>query len=77
MKVRDGAMPYWRLPDRLYDDADEFIAHSENALAVAMHAATLKTKSKNTKKAPRADTAKSGAKEGARRGRRSPLAARR
>ena len=59
MKGREVAMPYWRLPDRLYDDPGEFTAWSEAAFAVAMRAATLKAKGKRpaAKKSAPAKTA--------------------
>jgi DNA transformation protein and related proteins len=31
----EHALPYWRLPDRLYDDADELAVWAERALAIA------------------------------------------
>jgi DNA transformation protein len=31
----EHALPYWRLPDRLYDDPDELAAWAERALAIA------------------------------------------
>lgn len=31
----DHALPYWRLPDRLYDDPDELAVWAERALATA------------------------------------------
>jgi DNA transformation protein len=46
MTGREVAMPYWRLPERLYDDPDDFIIWSETAFAVAMRAATVKAKGK-------------------------------
>jgi DNA transformation protein len=39
---RAMSMPYWRLPDRLYDDADEFRAWAETAFAVAHRTAKAK-----------------------------------
>jgi len=49
MKGREVTMPYYRLPDRLYDDADEFIAWSNAAFAAAMTAATLKVKGQKSR----------------------------
>jgi DNA transformation protein len=46
MTGREVAMPYWRLPDRLLDDPDDFLAWSETAFAAAMNAATVKAKGK-------------------------------
>ncbi len=34
-RPREHALPYWRLPDRLYDDPDELAVWAERALAVA------------------------------------------
>jgi DNA transformation protein and related proteins len=31
----EHALPYWRLPDRLYDDSDELAVWAERALAIA------------------------------------------
>lgn len=31
----EHALPYWRLPDRLYDDPDELAAWAERALTIA------------------------------------------
>jgi DNA transformation protein len=31
----EHALPYWRLPDRLYDDPDELAIWAERALAIA------------------------------------------
>ena len=31
----EHALPYWRLPDRLYDDPEELAAWAERALAIA------------------------------------------
>jgi len=31
----EHALPYWRLPDRLYDDPDELALWAERALAIA------------------------------------------
>jgi DNA transformation protein len=31
----EHALPYWRLPDRLYDDPDELAVWAERALAIA------------------------------------------
>jgi DNA transformation protein len=34
-RPRKHALPYWRLPDRLYDDPDELALWAERALAIA------------------------------------------
>src|SRR6186713_1766057 len=36
MKDRIATMPYYRLPERLFDDTDEFLAWSEAAFAAAL-----------------------------------------
>jgi DNA transformation protein and related proteins len=46
MKDREVAMPYWRLPERLYDDPDEFIVWANAAFDAAMRAAAEKAKGK-------------------------------
>jgi DNA transformation protein len=46
MKGRQIAMPYWRVPDRLYDDPDEFLAWSNAAFDVARQGAAEKAKGK-------------------------------
>ena len=57
MKGRDVPMPYWRLPERLYDEADEFTVWATAALEAARRAAVAKGKGK-TARQPR----KTGAK---------------
>ncbi len=39
---RRAVMSYWRLPERLYDDADELAQWARRALAVARQAAAAK-----------------------------------
>jgi DNA transformation protein and related proteins len=34
-RLSEHALPYWRLPDRLYDDPDELALWAERALAIA------------------------------------------
>jgi DNA transformation protein len=34
-RASEHALPYWRLPDRLYDDPDELALWAERALAIA------------------------------------------
>ena len=34
-RVSEHALPYWRLPERLYDDPDELAVWAERALAIA------------------------------------------
>ena len=62
---REVAMPYWRLPDRLYDDADDFRAWAEAAVAVARRTAKPKKAKRPAKKA--AAKAKTAAKRASRR----------
>jgi len=42
MRGRSGTMPYWRLPDRLYDEPDDFHDWAEMAFAVARRTAKPK-----------------------------------
>ncbi|MHA1559390.1 MAG: TfoX/Sxy family protein [Alphaproteobacteria bacterium] len=35
-KTRQTTMPYWRAPERLFDDTDEFIGWAEAAIAAAV-----------------------------------------
>ena len=62
---REVAMPYWRLPDGLYDDADDFRAWAEAAVAVARRTAKPKKAKRPAKKA--AAKAKTAAKRASRR----------
>ncbi len=56
---RRAIMSYWRLPDRLYDDAEELALWAARALAIAQRARTLpagrraRTKKSTAKKARR------------------------
>lgn len=34
-KTKQTAMPYWRAPERLFDDSDEFTEWAEDAIAAA------------------------------------------
>jgi len=34
-RLSEHALPYWRLPDRLYDDPDELAVWAKRALAIA------------------------------------------
>lgn len=58
---REIALSYWRLPERLYDEPDEFAAFARDAFAAAGRAAGGKSKpSKSkpkTKKAPKPEPA--------------------
>ncbi len=47
---REIALSYWRLPERLYDETDEFADFAREAFAAARRAAGAKPK---TKKAPK------------------------
>jgi DNA transformation protein len=67
MKGREVAMPYWRLPDRLYDEPDEFTVWATAAFETARRAAAQKGKGKPGGK-PRKTVAKAAhAKKPARR----------
>ena len=43
------AMPYWRIPDRLYDEPDEFIEFAREAISVAITLKSGKVPSKSRK----------------------------
>ena len=47
------ALPYWRLPERLYDDPDELAAWARRALAVAERKAFTPRKRAKRKPPPR------------------------
>ena len=52
----EHALPYWRLPERLYDDPDELAAWAKKAFAIAEHkkfTARSRTKRKRSGKAKR------------------------
>ncbi len=59
-KNRSTAMPYWRAPERLFDEADAFADWARDAFAVALRSQKAKPK----KKAKPADKAKPAAKSG-------------
>jgi DNA transformation protein len=44
MKARTVTMPYWRLPDRLLDEPEEFTRWADAAFAVAVRTAKPKKK---------------------------------
>jgi DNA transformation protein len=48
---REIALSYWRLPERLYDEPDEFAAFARDAFAAAQRAAEHKPR-RSKKKAP-------------------------
>jgi DNA transformation protein len=48
---REIALSYWRLPERLYDEPDEFAAFARDAFAAARRAAEQKPR-QSKKKAP-------------------------
>ena len=48
-KGREIALSYWRLPERLYDEPDEFAVFARDAFAAAKRAAATKTKSEKKK----------------------------
>ena len=58
-KGREIALSYWRLPERLYDEPDEFAGFARDAFAAARRAATHKPKKK---KAPAKEPGKTPAK---------------
>jgi DNA transformation protein len=56
---REIALSYWKLPERLYDELDEFAGFARDAFGAAQRAAGSKPKVKpKTKKAPKPEPAK-------------------
>jgi DNA transformation protein len=83
MKGRAVAMPYWRLPERLYDEPEEFLAWSQTAFAVARRSARAKKpvgkparKTVGAKKPPPKKTAARSTRKAPARRARSPKARR-
>ncbi len=60
-KGREIALSYWRLPERLYDEPDDFAIFARDAFAAAQRAA--KPKNKTKKKAPVREPAKAKSKK--------------
>jgi DNA transformation protein len=54
---REVALSYWKLPERLYDDLDEFAAFARDAFAAAGRAAGNRKKPK-IKKTPKPEPAR-------------------
>jgi DNA transformation protein len=72
MNDREVAMPYYRLPERLYDDPEEFIVWSTAAFGVARRAAAEKAQRKRPARStarPRGSSAKRPAKRPVRKAR--------
>jgi DNA transformation protein len=61
-KGREVALSYWRLPERLYDEPDDFAVFARDAFAAAKRAASHKSAKKPKKKAPAREPGKSKAK---------------
>ena len=53
MKGREVPMPYWRLPERLYDEPDEVILWATAAFDAAKRATAEKANGKVTRKPPK------------------------
>ena len=51
-KGREIALSYWRLPERLYDEPDEFALFARDAFAAARRAASHKPAKKKAPKGP-------------------------
>lgn len=45
-----GVMSYWQVPERLFDEPDEFVVWARDAVSVAMRADAAKPKSKRKAK---------------------------
>ena len=58
---REIALSYWKLPERLYDEPEEFAAFAREAFAAAGRAARAKSK---TKKAPKPEPARRKTRRG-------------
>ena len=52
----EHALPYWRLPDRLYDDPDELAMWADRALSVAQRQKFAARKRKRAKGKPKTQT---------------------
>jgi DNA transformation protein len=58
-KGREIALSYWKLPERLYDEPDEFAGFAREAFGAAQRAAGTKKKpARKKKKAPKPEPAK-------------------
>ena len=57
MKGRKAAMPYWRVPERLFDEPDEFAEWARAAFEAAVRAKTAKPAGRKIKTAARAAVA--------------------
>jgi DNA transformation protein len=53
-KGREIALSYWKLPERLYDEPDEFAGFARDAFGAAQRAAGGKSKAKKSKTEPAA-----------------------
>ncbi len=51
-RPKEHALPYWRLPERLYDDPDELVAWAHKAFAVAERK-KARPKKRRKRKAPK------------------------
>lgn len=52
------AMSYWRAPERLYDEPDEFLDFAREAISVAVKAKSVKSNSAKSKSAGKSSRAK-------------------
>ena len=52
-RLSEHALPYWRLPDRLYDDPDELAVWAERALAIAQRQKFASGKPTRAKRKPK------------------------
>jgi DNA transformation protein len=55
---REIALSYWKLPERLYDEPDEFAGFAREAFGAAQRAAKPKGTKPKTKKAPKPEPVK-------------------
>ncbi len=62
MKGRVMPMPYWQVPERLFDEPDEFAAWAQRAFDIAVASRQAKTKPAGKSRKPAVKQIKSGGK---------------
>ena len=55
-RLSEHALPYWRLPDQLYDDPDKLAIWAERALTIAQRQKFAPRKRKRTTRKPKAQS---------------------
>jgi DNA transformation protein len=66
-KGREIALSYWKLPERLYDEPDDFASFAREAFGAAQRAAKPKAGARKMKKAPKPEPKTSKSKKPKRR----------